>query len=120
MDASHICHICLLPIPDHIAHKAHPLFGTKDHIRPRSNGGKTSRDNLAPAHFCCNQMKGSAEVTAKLTEQCQRYVRPFLDRSGWNGEMRTTRNRVEYLIGIIERQRREMSSMESYCVGEGR
>lgn len=30
---------------------------TKEHIVPRSRGGKNNSDNIAPSHFRCNQIR---------------------------------------------------------------
>lgn len=54
------CHICGLYIPDCIVSPDHPLFGTIDHVVPRSTGGKDIRRNRKPAHRWCNARKGSS------------------------------------------------------------
>ena len=46
-----ICWLCLKPIPDGGL--------TMDHVIPRSKGGRTTRDNLRPAHVSCNQKRGN-------------------------------------------------------------
>jgi len=71
---THLCHICLLPIPPNIVMPKHPLFGTKDHIVPRSKGGTNNASNLAPAHYYCNQEKGVKEVTPQMMLRCTRVI----------------------------------------------
>lgn len=64
------CHICGFNIPiDLIDHK-HPLFGTIDHIIPRSKGGLNTAENRAPAHKLCNSIKSSRELTVELRARC--------------------------------------------------
>ena len=69
-----LCHICLLPIPPNIVMPKHPLFGTKDHVVPRSKGGTNDASNLAPAHYYCNQEKGVKEVTPQMMLYCTRVI----------------------------------------------
>lgn len=42
---------------------------TIDHILPKSNGGVGRIDNLAPAHFHCNQKKGSKIMADLIYEK---------------------------------------------------
>lgn len=51
------CAICGLPINYELKHP-NPWSFTIDHIIPISRGGTTDEDNLQPAHFKCNRLKG--------------------------------------------------------------
>lgn len=54
------CHICGLRIPDDIASANHPLFGTVDHVVPKSLTSMPKLPhNKLPAHRLCNSAKGS-------------------------------------------------------------
>ena len=64
------CHICGLLIPFEFIDHKHPLFGTIDHIVPRSAGGGNEASNRAPAHRVCNAIKGSKVLTAEVRRQC--------------------------------------------------
>jgi hypothetical protein len=52
------------------------LSVTRDHIVPKSLGGKghTVHDNVAPCHFRCNQLKGNESllVAVRLVEERRR------------------------------------------------
>ena len=48
----------------------HPLFGTIDHIIPKSAGGTDALANRAPVHRCCNGIKASQEITPALRYEC--------------------------------------------------
>jgi 5-methylcytosine-specific restriction endonuclease McrA len=45
-----VCWLCLQPITNDL---------TLDHVVPRSKGGRTTRDNLRPAHGECNRQRGN-------------------------------------------------------------
>ena len=68
------CAICGLPINYELSHP-HPWSFTLDHIIPINRGGTTDEDNLQPAHFRCNRLKGTRtgitldEVNALRQEQ---------------------------------------------------
>lgn len=61
-----VCHICGLPIPEWLVDCCHPLFGTIDHLVPRSHGGPDIGANRAPAHKLCNSRRGTAEIDERL------------------------------------------------------
>lgn len=57
-----ICHICLAKgitdqraVIDLTLLWPHPLCFTRDHVIPRSQGGRDDLDNLRPAHHQCNR-----------------------------------------------------------------
>ncbi len=52
-----ICHICNKPV-------SLELF-TKDHVIPKSKGGKNTIDNLFPSHQECNWKKANKILTKK-------------------------------------------------------
>lgn len=56
------CHICGLMIPNDIVSPDHHLYGTVDHVTPRSKGGRESFDNRLPAHRICNIIKGNKDI----------------------------------------------------------
>lgn len=51
------CHICGLPIPNDIASRYHPLYGTVDHVIPKALGGQNILENRRAAHYLCNRLK---------------------------------------------------------------
>jgi hypothetical protein len=53
------CSIRGFRISEIIVSSSHPLFGTIDHLVPRSAGGKDVKENRFPAHLFCNNQKGS-------------------------------------------------------------
>lgn len=76
------CHICGLPIPEDILDSRHPLFGTIDHVIPRSAGGSNSTENRAPAHQVCNRMKSGRPVSDIVRKNCRGNVRHMLQEAG--------------------------------------
>lgn len=64
------CHLCGLPIPLDIVKQTHPLFGTIDHVVPRSLGGLDTADNRKPAHRICNSLRGVEDITEDLKVAC--------------------------------------------------
>lgn len=51
------CHLCGRPV--------RRGEGTRDHLVPRSRGGKNGKLNIRLAHFSCNQERGNAELEAE-------------------------------------------------------
>lgn len=49
------CHLC--------GDWVHPADASRDHVRPRSRGGKTTWANIRLAHRQCNSWRGSASLT---------------------------------------------------------
>ena len=49
------CHLC----GDEILKRAHY---SRDHIVPKSLGGRDTPDNIAPAHKICNSLRGCLEI----------------------------------------------------------
>ena len=64
------CHLCGLPIPGWVVNHDHPLFGTIDHLQPKSQGGKNEAVNRAPAHKCCNNFRGTRVLDNELRREC--------------------------------------------------
>lgn len=58
-----ICHLCDQPVPRSEA--------SRDHVRPKSLGGRLDFDNIRLAHASCNSRRGSRPVEE---------FRDFLDR----------------------------------------
>jgi 5-methylcytosine-specific restriction endonuclease McrA len=61
------CHICKQPIPDikYDVHHPSPLYGTRDHVVPKSDPtGSHTWDNVRAAHRSCNTRKGGARKAA--------------------------------------------------------
>ena len=77
------CYLCGLPIPDEIASPRHPLFGTVDHIIPRSRNGTDALYNRAPAHRLCNARKGNSMIhPEEFALELRRIVLPLLESLG--------------------------------------
>lgn len=78
-----MCSLCGLRIPNYIVSPDHPLFGTIDHVIPRSRGGKDNAANRKPAHKMCNKMKGNAlQITEEQIKNMRGNVRVLLIRLG--------------------------------------
>lgn len=60
------CAICGLPI-NYELNNPHPWSFTVDHIIPIALGGQTTQENLQPAHWRCNRVKGE-KVALSLDE----------------------------------------------------
>lgn len=65
------CHLCGLQIPNWVDPQ-HWLAKSVDHIRPRMYGGKKTKENLAPAHRCCNTYRDSLPISDQLKRNCRR------------------------------------------------
>lgn len=107
----HLCHICLLPIPETIVSPTHPLFGTKDHVIPKSGGGTNAKANLAPAHYYCNQKKGDKSVTHQLMLHCFSQIHRELTKHGMAPKTPTPRH-FTHLHAMIEYLCREIDLKE--------
>lgn len=59
-----LCYLCGQPM-DHRPHNARqaPDGWTRDHLRPRSRGGRLSAGNVLLAHMACNSRRGDALPT---------------------------------------------------------
>jgi len=68
MDQNKVCHLCDHPIIELTG----PLGLTKDHVIPKSKGGKNTKDNLLPAHRICNHIKDDRDLTDELREECRK------------------------------------------------
>lgn len=55
----------------------HPYSMTIDHIIPISRGGRSTMDNLQPAHLICNSRKGSRLEAAKHLEQSDKGTKEY-------------------------------------------
>lgn len=63
------CHLCGHPI-DYNLPAGHPMSYELDEILPVSKGGDPfSRENVAPAHRCCNQKRGNRILGGEKCEQ---------------------------------------------------
>lgn len=51
------CFYCQLTMDFSLA-QPHPRAPTRDHLTPRSRGGKNTRDNVVLACYLCNHQKG--------------------------------------------------------------
>lgn len=72
------CHICEIEIPMEISDVNSPLYGTVDHVFPRSLGGRNHPSNLRPSHFLCNQIKGgSVGISEALVRECRDAVETY-------------------------------------------
>lgn len=83
---THVCHLCGLPIPPWTKNiQNHPLCHSKDHIIPRSRYRELRLDGLEwnkfPAHRCCNEVRGTRDITPKLRHRCQRMARREFGRA---------------------------------------
>ena len=58
LDHNGICSLCGQLI-DMTFRSPDPRSLTLDHIKPLSQGGNDTKDNLAPAHYGCNSRKGN-------------------------------------------------------------
>lgn len=66
------CHLCGHPI-DYGAHYLSPRSFALDEVVPVSKGGSPFRyDNVEAAHRCCNEWRGSRDVTQGVKDACKR------------------------------------------------
>lgn len=70
------------------------ILFTKDHIQPKSRGGKSNLDNLQTMCAPCNQFKGNFEIKGA-------FVRDEATKQAWIAERRA-RKMVRRLIGKQE------------------
>jgi hypothetical protein len=75
------CHLCGFPIPDDVVDPGHGLFGTIDHLLPRSLGGTDRAEDRAPCHLRCNGLRGARPITPQLIEQCREAVLDVFEQS---------------------------------------
>jgi HNH endonuclease len=81
--STQFCRICGLPIPDKIVSHRHPLFGTVDHVIPRSVGGSNKTENKVAAHRRCNMVKGNKHLLdLEAVEELRQELLPELARVG--------------------------------------
>lgn len=66
-----LCHICGLKV---LLSEA-----SRDHVQPRSKGGKTSANNLALAHKACNNARQVAPTDTRVTPRGWRKPRNAAD-----------------------------------------
>lgn len=104
---THLCHICLLPIPDSINKVSHPLFGTRDHLIPRSMGGSNKPQNIAAAHYYCNQQRRNLPVTIKMIGHCQAAILKELEKIGMtditlsDSQFKQMHKTIKFLCGEV-------------------
>ena len=114
---THLCHICLLPIPDAIASPTHPLSKTKDHVVPKCAGGTSDKVNIAPAHYYCNRRKGNGAVTHQLMLHCFGEIGKELKRMGIVPkkpepvQFDHLHAMIRYLCGELDRMEDEMEEL---------
>jgi hypothetical protein len=112
------CYLCGLPIPEEIVSSAHPLFGTVDHIIPRSKNGPDALFNRAPAHNICNERKGqltsinpqefAAELRLEVVPLMKRIGRPATARVRGVANRRVLENWPSF-IPTPKRERRGLA-----------
>ena len=72
------CHLCGYPI-DYQAHWSSKRAFVLDELVPISKGGKSTWENTAGAHRCCNAWRGAKDLTPALRRQIRaRYEREVL------------------------------------------
>jgi hypothetical protein len=110
------CHICgyemLPPGP-------HSLCESRDHIVPRSKGGKgKGAENIALAHRLCNSERGSDEITDKQL----RYLKARIERAIRHGALKifdgldketSCRSKTRYRTALI-------ATRQAYALSENR
>ena len=72
-----LCHICGWLIPYGIVKESHPLFGTIDHVVPRSKGGGNGH-NLQPAHWLCNKIKNDRDMDVTVSVEAAKAIMPYI------------------------------------------
>ena|SRR5215510_6241989 len=78
-----ICYYCHRTFVVGVPYKRHELSPTKDHLIPKSRGGKTNRSNVKLACNGCNQKKGNMteqEFYAFLRQKGKRREKMMTDR----------------------------------------
>jgi hypothetical protein len=104
-DDNVICHLCGFPIPHSVVSPAHPLFGTIDHVIPKSRGGSDCAANRQPAHNCCNGVKAARLLDQEVRAEC-RYVasKAFL---AWPGPVPPRSSRWREVREMLRREGRK-------------
>ena len=93
------CYLCGFPIPEEIVSPRHPLFGTVDHVVPRSRDGSDAAYNRAPAHRLCNQRKGNGMVDPQeFAIELRGRVLPLLKSMGWRVTRRVRREALQRVL----------------------
>lgn len=76
------CSICGLRIPSEIVKSPHPLSFSRDHIIPKSRGGRGA-GNIAPAHEVCNRTKGiRLRLSQREVDKLQAEITDYLNTLG--------------------------------------
>jgi hypothetical protein len=65
------CYLCGYDIDVCIGNPNHPGFKTRDHVKPRTLGGKTVSGNIRYVHRICNLQKGGRTPTALVVSECR-------------------------------------------------
>jgi 5-methylcytosine-specific restriction endonuclease McrA len=125
--SSFICHICRLPLSHDFVSADHPLFVTRDHVRPKALGGAKDWSNIEPAHRMCNLKKGSrAEITYRLRQMClnEAWDQMLKSKVAVEAKWRTAAFReIEKIAGCmrssIAKHRRPTRNEVSVWEGEG-
>jgi HNH endonuclease len=93
------CYLCGLPIPNEIVSPSHPLFGTIDHIIPRSRNGPEATFNRVPAHRLCNSRKGDQVIDPEqfAIERHQEIV-PLLESFGRKVRSKGKRSAIQRVL----------------------
>lgn len=69
-----ICHLCDKFVPRHEA--------SRDHVRPKSQGGRLTYENIRLAHAKCNSTRGSRSVK-EFVEMLDRRANAIIAQSGF-------------------------------------
>ena len=99
------CHICGYPIPPSLVDQTHPLFGTIDHVAPRSAGGRDSPENRLPSHRYCNGYKGSRGITLEIAEHCRGVIQvdPHLHAHILHSKVRDRKHWIKVLKKLTKK-----------------
>lgn len=60
-----LCFYCDKPMLLNAGYMWHGLLPSKEHLKPRSEGGTHNADNIVLAHRKCNSLRGSRPLTAQ-------------------------------------------------------
>jgi 5-methylcytosine-specific restriction endonuclease McrA len=61
------CHLCGLKVSREEA--------SRDHVKPRSQGGQSCKSNLALAHKDCNLLRDTTPVDTRITQRGWRWLK---------------------------------------------
>jgi 5-methylcytosine-specific restriction endonuclease McrA len=96
------CHICGLPCDFRTVDKKLAITATRDHITPKSKGGKAHLSNLKLAHSYCNAKRGDQELTEEIQSYCREWIKYRISEQALTDAERWFQKHLKPLLDTIE------------------